>query len=109
MAKKKNYPAILGSYEPPARSDNNPASGLCDLPNTSIKGYGYNQGENRKFLGDRIAEGGSPIAPNVCVQNVDGTNYAFCEGNNYEWDGDKNSSGQWNKNKPWPGGFRGGE
>lgn len=107
MAKKKNYPVALSEYTPPPVSDNNPSSGLVDLPNGALYGCYYPK-DKFNFVGI-VAGGESPNKPDVYIQNANGTVSSMGEGNNQEYNYWKGDSGVWNKNRGWPGGNRTGE
>jgi len=100
MAKKKNYPMVVGAaeYSSPPLSDNNPSSGLVGQPNASIVGYGYKDGTNRKCMPCAVADGECKIPDDVVVNTANGI--ARSRGKNpgaqYNW-GDT-TDGVWNNN-----------
>src|SRR5689334_24428783 len=102
MAKKKDYPPMIGAaieYAPPVISDNNP-DGPSPLPDDRLEGD-----SRRKFsFTDLVAKGESPEAPDVNTVTANGVSKSQGKGHNCQYNWWKGNSGVWNKNEPWPGG-----
>lgn len=83
-------------YTPPVKSDDNPCSEVCPIPNDELEGcrYPYKKISMVGF----IAKGEAANAPDVIVQTANGTQNSFGKdkGRQYNWgNGD---AGEWNNN-----------
>lgn len=105
MAKKKNYPvavSVIGASDGGSVYDNNPTSGLVDLPNGELNGCYYPK-DKFDFV-NLVAAGESQNRPDVYVATANDVASSQGEGDNPQYNYWKGTDGRWNKNHGWSGG-----